>query len=32
MRFDEASAKYAQFGPFLLGYRVRPPDLGSVLF
>jgi chlorite dismutase len=31
MRFDEVSAKYAQFGPFLLGIRVPPEELESVL-
>ena len=31
MRFDEASAKYAEFGPFLLGMRVRPAELDRVL-
>lgn len=31
MRFDEASAKYAQFGPFYLGYRVTPGELGTIL-
>ena len=31
MRFDEVSAKYAEFGPFLLGMRVKPDDLTSVL-
>jgi peroxiredoxin len=27
MRFDEVSAKYAEFGPFLLGMRVKPEEL-----
>jgi peroxiredoxin len=31
MRFDEASAKYAQFGPFFLGMRVTPGELDEVL-
>jgi chlorite dismutase len=31
MRFDEVSARYAQFGPFLLGYRVTPGELASIL-
>jgi chlorite dismutase len=31
MRFDEVSARYAEFGPFLLGIRVRPDDLPGVL-
>ncbi|MFO1023337.1 MAG: hydrogen peroxide-dependent heme synthase [Planctomycetales bacterium] len=26
MRFDEASAKYAEFGPFYLGYVLTPKD------
>ncbi len=26
MRFDEASAKYAEFGPFYIGYVVTPED------
>ncbi|MCS7316477.1 MAG: hydrogen peroxide-dependent heme synthase [Bryobacterales bacterium] len=29
MRFDEASADYADFGPFYLGMRCRPADLAS---
>jgi peroxiredoxin len=31
MRFDEASALFAEFGPFLLGIRVPAGDLGRVL-
>jgi chlorite dismutase len=31
MRFDEVSAKYAQFGPFLIGIRATAGDLGRVL-
>jgi peroxiredoxin len=31
MRFDEASAKYAQFGPFYLGFRITPGELGGIL-
>jgi chlorite dismutase len=31
MRFDEASAKYAQFGPFYVGTRVLPGELGGLL-
>lgn len=31
MRFDEVSAKFAEFGPFILGTRVSPDDLGGVL-
>ncbi|MBI3909937.1 MAG: heme-dependent peroxidase [Armatimonadetes bacterium] len=31
MRFDEVSAKYAEFGPFLVGIRVRPEELDGVL-
>ncbi|HVN64616.1 MAG TPA: hydrogen peroxide-dependent heme synthase [Candidatus Binataceae bacterium] len=27
MRFDEASASYAKFGPFLMGIRLAPADL-----
>ncbi|MCC7419934.1 MAG: heme-dependent peroxidase [Planctomycetaceae bacterium] len=27
MRFDEASAKYAEFGPFYVGYVMPPADL-----
>jgi hydrogen peroxide-dependent heme synthase len=31
MRFDEVSAKYAEFGPFLLGMRVRGDELEGIL-
>ncbi len=31
MRFDEASAGYAKFGPFYFGIRVEPKDLGKLL-
>lgn len=31
MRFDEVSAKYAEFGPFQVGRRFAPGDLGEVL-
>lgn len=31
MRFDEVSAKYAEFGPFQVGRRVAPGDLAEVL-
>ncbi len=31
MRFDEVSARYAEFGPFYVGRRVRPGDLGRWL-
>jgi peroxiredoxin len=31
MRFDEVSAKYAEFGPFLLGMRVMPGELDALL-
>ncbi|MFZ5622733.1 MAG: hydrogen peroxide-dependent heme synthase [Pseudomonadota bacterium] len=31
MRFDEVSAKYAEFGAFLNGIRVKPADLPAVL-
>jgi len=27
MRFDEASAKYGQFGPFYVGYRATPQEI-----
>ena len=31
MRFDESSARYAEFGPFHLGICLAPPELGRVL-
>jgi len=31
MRFDEVSARFAEFGPFLLGIRVRPDEVGEIL-
>jgi peroxiredoxin len=31
MRFDEVSAVYAEFGPFLFGKRVRPDELVPLL-
>lgn len=31
MRFDEVSAKYAEFGPFLNGRRITPADLKGIL-
>jgi chlorite dismutase len=31
MRFDEASALYAEFGPFYLGIRLRANELGTLL-
>jgi chlorite dismutase len=31
MRFDEVSARYAEFGPFFVGQRVMPGDLGDWL-
>lgn len=31
MRFDEVSAKFAEFGTFLLGVRARPGELASLL-
>jgi hydrogen peroxide-dependent heme synthase len=31
MRFDEASAKFAQFGPFYLGMRAAPGEIGRIL-
>ena len=30
MRFDEASASYAKFGPFYVGIRLEPADLGKI--
>jgi peroxiredoxin len=30
MRFDEASASYAKFGPFYVGIRVEPAALGEL--
>ncbi|HZC46861.1 MAG TPA: hydrogen peroxide-dependent heme synthase [Candidatus Acidoferrum sp.] len=30
MRFDEASASYAKFGPFYLGIRLEPAELGKL--
>ena len=31
MRFDEASAKFAEFGPFYTGLQFRPDQLGAYL-
>jgi len=31
MRFDEVSARYAEFGPFFVGQRLSPSDVGSWL-
>ncbi len=31
MRFDEVSARFADFGPFFVGRRLLPDDLGRVL-
>jgi hydrogen peroxide-dependent heme synthase len=31
MRFDEVSARYADFGPFFVGQRMRPSDLAEWL-
>ena len=31
MRFDEVSARFADFGPFYVGQRVLPEDLGGCL-
>lgn len=31
MRFDEVSAKYAEFGPFHMGMRLAPADLGRIM-
>jgi hydrogen peroxide-dependent heme synthase len=30
MRFDEASAAYAKFGPFYVGIRIAPGELGAL--
>jgi chlorite dismutase len=30
MRFDESSAMYAEFGPFYVGLRLRPDELGAL--
>ena len=31
MRFDEASAKFAEFGPFYIGLQFGPDQLGTLL-
>jgi chlorite dismutase len=31
MRFDESSARYAEFGPFHFGIRLAPAELGRVM-
>jgi chlorite dismutase len=31
MRFDEASAKFAEFGPFYTGLQFAPAQLASLL-
>jgi chlorite dismutase len=31
MRFDEASAKFAEFGPFYVGLQFAPSHLTAVL-
>jgi chlorite dismutase len=31
MRFDEVSARFAEFGPFFVGKRLRPEDMGMWL-
>jgi chlorite dismutase len=31
MRFDEASAKFAEFGPFYVGLQFAPSQLGTLL-
>jgi hydrogen peroxide-dependent heme synthase len=30
MRFDESSARYAEFGPFYIGIRLPPAELGHI--
>jgi peroxiredoxin len=30
MRFDESSARYAEFGPFYIGIRLPPAELGRI--
>jgi len=32
MRFDESTARYAEFGPFVVALRVEPADLGRIIF
>ena len=32
MRFDESSARYAEFGPFIIALRIDAADLGRVVF
>ncbi|HZP46824.1 MAG TPA: hydrogen peroxide-dependent heme synthase [Candidatus Binataceae bacterium] len=31
MRFDESSARYGEFGPFYIGIRLAPQELGGLL-
>ncbi len=31
MRFDEVSARFAEFGPFYVGRRMKPEDLGRLV-
>jgi chlorite dismutase len=31
MRFDEASAAYAKFGPFYVGIRIAPAEIEKIL-
>jgi hydrogen peroxide-dependent heme synthase len=31
MRFDESSARYAEFGPFHFGIRLRPSEVGRLM-
>jgi hydrogen peroxide-dependent heme synthase len=31
MRFDESSARYAEFGPFHFGVRIAPSELGDLM-
>jgi chlorite dismutase len=31
MRFDEVSARFAEFGPFYVGQRIEPDELGAWL-
>jgi chlorite dismutase len=31
MRFDESSARYAEFGPFYFGIRLASAEIGRIL-